>query len=52
MAVRMEVTLLSLESAHLTGQQLANTGQEALDIVRVGYGMDGREQQLFLGGSQ
>jgi hypothetical protein len=52
MAVRMEVTLLSLESARLTYHQLANPGQEALDIVRVGYGLDGREQQLFFGVSR
>jgi hypothetical protein len=52
MAVRMEVTLLGLESARLTYQQLAGTGQEVLDIVRVGHGMDGCKQQLLLGVSQ
>ena len=52
MAVGMEVALLGLESARLTGQKLAGTGQEVIHVVRVGHGHDGREQQLLLGVSQ
>ena len=52
MAVSMDIALLVLESAGLTGQQLAGTGQKALDIVRVGYRQDGGEQQLLLRVSQ